>query len=230
MDFLTAAEWTAVRLSLLAAVISVACALPFAIGAAWVLARGRFWGRGVLDALVHMPLVLPPVVTGYILLLLFGVRGPFGAALYHAFGVRLAFTTAAVVLATATMIFPVLVRAIRLSVEAIDTGLDEAARTLGAGAFDRFFSVTLPLMTPGILAGTIVAFAASLGEFGAVITFASNIPGETQTVPLAIYSAIQTPGGDPTAARLTGVSVALAIAGLVLSEVLARRVRRIMGR
>jgi molybdate transport system permease protein len=228
--FLTAAEWSAVRLSLLVALCSVAFSLPFAIGVAWLLARGRFWGRGLLDALVHIPLVLPPVVTGYVLLIVFGVRGPLGSFLYGTFGIRLVFTTAGAVLATAVMAFPLMVRAIRLSIEAIDRGLDEAARTLGAGPFDRFRSVTLPLMTPGILAGGVVAFAAGLGEFGAVITFASNIPGETQTLPLAIYSLIQTPGGDAAAARLAAVSFALAVAGLLLSEVLARKVRRIMGR
>ena len=230
MDFLTSNEWSAFRLSLVVALYSVAFSLPLAIGVAWVLARGRFWGRGILDALVHIPLVLPPVVTGYILLIVFGVRGPIGSLLYSGFGVRLVFTTAGAALATAVMAFPLMVRAIRLSIEAIDHGLDEAARTLGAGPLDRFRTVTLPLMLPGILAGGVVAFAASLGEFGAVITFASNIPGETQTLPLAIYSAIQTPGGDTVAARLATISFALAMAGLVLSEVLARKVRRIMGR
>jgi molybdate transport system permease protein len=177
-----------------------------------------------------MPLVLPPVVVGYVLLLLFGIRGPLGAFLNETLGVRLVFTTGGAALATAVMAFPLMVRAIRLSIEAIDHGLDEAARTLGAGPLDRFRTVTLPLILPGILSGGIVAFAASLGEFGAVITFVSNIPGQTQTLPLAIYSAIQTPGGDAAAARLATLSFVLALAGLILSEVLARKVRRMLGR
>jgi molybdate transport system permease protein len=229
-ELLAPAEWNALRLSLIVALYSVAFSLPLAIAVAWLLARKRFWGRGVLDALVHIPLVLPPVVVGYVLLILFGVRGPLGSFLFETFGIRLVFTTAGAALATAVMAFPLMVRAIRLSIEAIDHGLDEAAQTLGAGPIDRFRTVILPLMLPGILSGGIVAFAASLGEFGAVITFASNIPGETQTLPLAIYSAIQTPGGDAAAARLAMLSFALALAGLILSEFLARKVRRMMGR
>jgi molybdate transport system permease protein len=228
-ELLAPAEWEALRVSLTVALYSVAFSLPLAIAVAWLLARKRFWGRGVVDSLVHVPLVLPPVVVGYVLLVLFGVRGPLGAFLNDTFGVRLVFTTAGAALATAVMAFPLMVRAIRLSIEAIDQGLDEAARTLGAGPLDRFRTVTLPLILPGILSGGIVAFAASLGEFGAVITFASNIPGETQTLPLAIYTAIQTPGGDATAARLATLSFALAMAGLILSEVLARKVRRMLG-
>jgi molybdate transport system permease protein len=230
IDLLTSAEWNALRVSLIVAFYSVAVSLPLAIAVAWLLARKRFWGRGVVDALVHVPLVLPPVVVGYVLLLLFGVRGPLGAFLYETFGIRLVFTTAGAALATAVMAFPLMVRAIRLSLEAIDSGLDEAARTLGAGPFDRFRSVTLPLMLPGILSGVIVAFAAGLGEFGAVITFASNIPGQTQTLPLAIYSAIQTPGGNAAATRLATISFVLAVAGLIAAEAIARRVRRMMGR
>lgn len=229
-ELLAPAEWDALRVSLIVALYSVAFSLPLAIAVAWLLARKRFWGRGILDSLVHVPLVLPPVVVGYVLLVLFGVRGPLGAFLNETFGVRLVFTTAGAALATAVMAFPLMVRAIRLSIEAIDHGLDEAARTLGAGPLDRFRTVTLPLILPGILSGGIVAFAASLGEFGAVITFASNIPGETQTLPLAIYSAIQTPGGDAAAARLATLSFALALAGLILSEILARKVRRMLGR
>jgi molybdate transport system permease protein len=209
---------------------SVAVSLPVAIVVGWLLARKEFWGKALLDGLVHVPLVLPPVVVGYLLLLTFGVRGPIGALLYDWFGVRLVFTAEGASLATAIMFFPLMVRAIRLSVEAIDPGLEAAARTLGAGALDRFLTITLPLMLPGIIAGAIVAFAAGLGEFGAVITFVSNIPGETQTLPLAIYTATQTPGGDATAARLAGVSFALAFAGLLASEFLARRVRRTLGR
>jgi len=227
--WLTPDEWQAVRVSLAVASRSVAFGLPLAVLAAHALARGRFAGRPVLDALVHLPLVMPPVVVGWGLLLLFGVRGPLGSLLQDWFGVRLVFTTAGAALATAVMAFPLMVRAIRLSLEGIDPGLEAAARTLGAGPVDRFVTVTLPLMAPGILAGAVVAFAAGLGEFGAVITFASNIPGETQTLPLAIYAATQVPGGEATAAKLSTVSFTLAIAGLLLSELVARRMRRLLG-
>jgi len=227
--WLTPDEWQAVRLSLSVASRSVAFGLPLAILAAYALARGRFVGRAVLDALVLLPLVMPPVVVGWGLLLLFGVRGPLGALLQDWFGVRLVFTTAGAALATAVMSFPLMVRAIRLSLEGVDPGLEAAARTLGAGPLDRFVTVTLPLMAPGVLAGAVVAFAAGLGEFGAVITFASNIPGETQTLPLAIYAATQAPGGEATAAKLSAVSFVLAIAGLLLSELIARRMRRLLG-
>lgn len=227
---LSAEEWSALRLSLIVALNSTLWSLPLAIAVSWALARGRFWGRGALDALVHMPLVLTPVVVGYILLLIFGIRGPVGGFLNSVFGVRLVFTTSGAILATAVMTFPLIVRAIRLAIEAIDPGLDEAARTLGAGPFDRFLTVTLPLMLPGILSGGIVAFAAGLGEFGAVITFASNIPDETRTIPLAIYSAIQTPGGDAAAFRLVLLSLSMALIALAVSEVLSRRVRRMLGR
>ena len=222
---LSDAETQALWLSLGVALRSVAFSLPIAIGAAWLLSRTRFPGKTLIDGLVHLPLVLPPVVVGYLLLLGFGVRGPAGHWLYETFGLRLAFTTAGASLATAVMAFPLMVRAIRLGLDAVDRGLEDAARTLGAGAFDRFASITLPLMLPGILAGAVVAFAASLGEFGAVITFASNIPGETQTLPLAIYQAIQTPGGDAMATRLALLSIAIALSGLVVSEIMARRVR-----
>lgn len=227
--WLTPDEWQAIRVSLVVATRSVAFGLPLAVLAAYALARGRFAGRMVFDALVHLPLVMPPVVVGWGLLLLFGVRGPLGSLLQDWFGVRLVFTTAGASLATAVMAFPLMVRAIRLSLEGVDPGLEAAARTLGAGPVDRFVTVTLPLMAPGILAGGIVAFAAGLGEFGAVITFASNIPGETQTLPLAIYAATQVPGGEATAAKLSAVSFALAIAGLLLSELIARRMRRLLG-
>ncbi len=223
-------ELAAIGLSLRIALVAVGFALPPAILVAWCLARVRFPGKAFFDGLVHLPLVLPPVVVGYGLLLLFGVRGPLGSWLDQTFGIRLVFTAGGAALATAVMVFPLMVRAVRLSVEALDPGLDEAARTLGAGAFDRFFTVSLPLMLPGILAGGVIAFAASLGEFGAVITFASNVPGETQTLPLAIYAATQTPGGDTAAGRLALVSVGLALAGLILSEILARRVQRMLGR
>ena len=229
MTPLTPAEWDAIRLSLSVAGRSVLFGLPLAVLAAYALARGRFPGRFLLDALVHLPLVLPPVVVGWGLLLLFGVRGPLGALLQDWFGVRLVFTTAGAALATGVMAFPLMVRAIRLSLEAVDPGLEAAARTLGAGRLDRFATVTLPLMAPGVLAGAVIAFAAGLGEFGAVITFASNIEGETQTLPLAIYAATQVPGGEAVAARLSAISVGLAIALLLLSELIARRMHRLLG-
>ncbi|WP_203072053.1 molybdate ABC transporter permease subunit [Falsiroseomonas ponticola] len=223
-------EWTAVRLSLEVASRSVLVSILPAIGVAWLLARGRFPGRMLLDALVHLPLVVPPVVVGWGLLMLFGIQGPIGAPLHEWFGVRLVFTTEGAALATAVMSFPLIVRAVRLGLEHVDPGLEAAARTLGAGPIDRFVTVTLPLMSPGILAGAVTAFAAGLGEFGAVITFASNIPGETQTLPLAIYAATQTPGGEAIAARLAFVSFALAVGGLLLAEVIARRMGRWLGR
>jgi molybdate transport system permease protein len=222
---LSEVELQALWLSLVVALRSVAFSMPLAVAAAWVLSRVRFPGKTLFDGFVHLPLVLPPVVVGYLLLLGFGVRGPIGHALYEMFGVRLAFTSEGASLATAVMSFPLMVRAIRLALDAVDRGLEDAARTLGAGAWDCFASITLPLMLPGVLAGAVVAFAASLGEFGAVITFASNVPGETQTLPLAIYQAIQTPDGDAMAARLATLSIMLALGGLVVSELLARRVR-----
>jgi len=223
-------EWQAVRLSVEVASRSVLVSLAPAVAVAWLLARGRFPGRMLLDALVHLPLVVPPVVVGWALLMLFGIQGPIGAPLHEWFGVRLVFTTEGAALATAVMSFPLIVRAVRLGLEHVDTGLEEAARSLGAGPLDRFATVTLPLMSPGILAGAVTAFAAGLGEFGAVITFASNIPGETQTLPLAIYGATQTPGGEAAAARLAFVSFTLAIGGLLLAEVIARRMGRLLGR
>lgn len=226
---MTAAELDAVRLSLSVALRSVMVSLPVAIAVAWVLTRPRLKGRLLLDALVHLPLVLPPVVVGYLLLLLFGMRGPLGGWLYERFGLQLIFTSSGAALATAVMSFPLLVRAIRISLEAIDPGLEDAARTLGAGPWDRFFTITLPLMLPGILAGAVTAFAAGLGEFGAVITFVSNIPGETRTLPLALYTALQTPGGDALAARLAAISFSLGLLGLVAAELIARRVRRMLG-
>jgi molybdate transport system permease protein len=208
----------------------VGFALPIAVLIAWALARGRFPGRSVLNAVVHLPLVVPPVVTGWLLLVLFGVRGPIGALLYDWFGIRLVFTAAGATLACAVMVFPVMVRSVRLSLEATDPGLDQAARTLGAGWLDRLFNVTLPLASPGILVGAIVAYATCLGEFGAVITFAANIPGETQTLPLAIYSALQVPGGERKAAELSIVSLTLALAGLLASEWAGRRLNAVLGR
>jgi molybdate transport system permease protein len=227
---MTDAELDAVRLSLSIALRSVLVSLPFAILVSWVLTRRRLRGRVLLDALVHLPLVLPPVVVGYLLLLLFGVRGPIGAWLDEQFDVQLVFTSAGAALATAVMSFPLMVRAIRISLEGLDPGLDEAARTLGAGAWDRFFTITLPLIAPGVLAGAVTAFAAGLGEFGAVITFVSNIPGETRTLPLALYTALQTPGGDALAARLAAISFTLGLMSLLAAELLARRVQRALGR
>ena len=227
---LSSEEWQAVRLTLAVAARAVGFGLPVAVLTAWLLARARFPGRSVLNALVHLPLVLPPVVTGWLLLIVFGIRGPVGALLDDWFGVRLVFTTAGAALACALMTFPVMVRAVRLALEAGDPGLEEAARTLGAGRLDRLFSVTLPLASPGILMGAIVGYATCLGEFGAVITFAANIPGETQTLPLAIYAALQAPGGEARAATLSLVSIVLALIGLLLSEWVGRRLNLALGR
>jgi molybdate transport system permease protein len=223
-------EREALWLSLSIAARSVAFNLPFAIAAAWLLTRTRFTGRLLFDAFVHLPLVLPPVVVGYLLLVLFGVRGPVGSWLHEHFGIRLAFTGTGAALAPALLSLPLMVRAIRISLENVDRGLEDAARTLGAGPFDRFVSITLPLILPGVLAGAITAFAAGLGQFGAVITFASNIPGETRTLPLALYTAIQSPDGDALAARLALISLALGLGGLLGSELLARTLRRRLGR
>jgi molybdate transport system permease protein len=223
-------ELDALRLSLEVAVRSVGLSLPLAVAVAWVLTRARFPGRTLLDAFVHLPLVLPPVAVGYVLLLLFGARTALGGWLQHHFGIQLAFTTAGAALATAVMTFPLMVRAIRLSLDNVDRGLEEAARTLGAPPLDRFATITLPLMLPGILAGAVTAFAAGLGEFGAVITFAANIPGVTRTLPLALYTAMQSPAGDALALRLAVISFALGLAGLLASELLVRRVRRYLGR
>src|SRR5579863_3851662 len=230
MMWLTPDESDALRLSLAVATRSVAVSLPLAVAIAWLLTRRRFVGRTLLDALVHLPLVLPPVVVGYGLLVIFGTRGVVGSWLERAFGIELVFTRNGAALATAVMSFPLMVRAMRISLENVDRGLEDAARTLGAGALDRFTTITLPLMLPGVLAGAITAFSAALGEFGAVITFVSNIPGETRTLPLALYAALQTPGGDAAAARLAGISVVLGLCGLLLSEWFARRVRRLLGR
>jgi molybdate transport system permease protein len=226
----TSAELDALRLSLEVATRSVAFSLPLAVLTAWILTRTRFPGRTLFDAFVHLPLVLPPVAVGYVLLLLLGARAPLGAWLHTHFGIRLPFTTAGAALATAAMTFPLMVRAIRLSLENVDRGLEAAARTLGARAWDRFFTITLPLMLPGILAGAVTAFAAGLGEFGAVITFAANIPGVTRTLPLALYTAMQSPEGDPLALRLAILSFALGLTGLLAAELLVRRVRRLLGR
>ncbi len=226
---LTPLEREALGLSLTVAFWSVLASLPLGLATAWLLARREFYGKTLLNGLVHLPLVVPPVVVGYLLLLLFGRRGPLGAWLYDAFGVTVAFTWKGAALAAAVMAFPLMVRAMRLSLEAVDRRLEAAARTLGARRFEVFLTVTLPLMSPGILAGTILAFARSLGEFGATITFVSNIPGETRTLPLALYSLTQTPDGETGALRLTAIAVVLAFASLAASEVLARRIRRHIG-
>jgi molybdate transport system permease protein len=223
---LTSGEWQAVGASLVVGARAVAVALPIALAIAWLLARKRFAGRALVDAAVHAPLVLPPVVVGYALLLVFGIQGPVGHWLDATFGTRLVFTSAGASLAAGVMAFPMMVRAIRLALEGIDPGLELAARSLGARAIDRFLTITLPLALPGIVAAAIVGFAACLGEFGAVITFAANIPGETQTLPLAIYSALQTPGGEQTALKLALVSLAVAVTALIAAEALGRWARR----
>src|SRR5256714_617007 len=198
-------EWVAVPLSLKIALVATAVALPFGIALAWLLARKHFWGKALLDGLVHMPLVLPPVVTGYLLLISFGRRGPLGAFLADHFGIVFAFRWTGAALACAVMGFPLLVRALQLSIDAIDRGLEDAAGTLGANSVWVFVTVTLPLILPGIIAGTILSFARAMGEFGATITFVSNIPGETQTLPSAIYTFTQVPGGESAAFRLTAI-------------------------
>lgn len=228
---LTVEEWEAIHLSLRVATVAMAASMPFAIVIAWLLARGRFPGRAVLDGIVHLPLVMPPVVTGYLLLLAFGRRGPIGAFLENAFGIVLAFRWTGAALAAAIMGFPLLVRAVRLSIEAIDPGLEQAAATLGANRIIVFLSVSLPLMLPGILAGSVLSFARALGEFGATITFVGNIPGVTQTIPTAIYTYTQVPGGETAALRLTAIAIAIAFAALLLSELITRHFgRRILGR
>lgn len=223
-------ELVAIGLSLKVAAWAVATSLPLGVLAALALARGRFWGRNLLDAAVHLPLVLPPVVTGYVLLLLFGRHGPLGRLLFETTGFTFAFRWTGAALAAAVMAFPLLVRAIRLSIDAVDQRLEDAAATLGAGPLWTFLTVTLPLILPGIIAGAILAFARSLGEFGATITFVSNIPGQTETLPLAIYTFTQVPGGDAGALRLTLVAVAISTTALLLSEFIGRRVaRRVVG-
>lgn len=225
-DWLSPEEWTAVRLSLKVALVAMTASLLPGIAVAYALERGRFWGRQVLDVLVHLPLVLPPVVVGYALLLGFGRRGPIGSFLAEQFGIVLSFRWTGAALACAIMGFPLLVRAIRLSLETVDRKLEDAAGTLGAHPAWVFLFVTLPLILPGIIAGMVLSFAKAMGEFGATITFVSNIPGETQTIPSAIYTFTQVPGGEGGALRLTLVSVAISIAALWISEWMARHVRR----
>jgi molybdate transport system permease protein len=221
---MTPEEWTAVRLSLLVAATATLASLPFGLAIAWLLARKDFWGKGLLDTLVHLPLILPPVVTGYLLLVTFGRRAPVGAFLADNFGIVFSFRWTGAALACAIMGFPLLVRAIRLSIEAVDARLEAAAGTLGASPLWVFATVTLPLCLPGVIAGAILCFAKSMGEFGATITFVSNIPGETQTLPSLIYTFTQIPGGDAGAFRLTLVSIAISMLALLGSELLARRI------
>ncbi|MGI9415360.1 MAG: molybdate ABC transporter permease subunit [Hyphomicrobiales bacterium] len=222
---LSDAEIQALLLSLKVSLVAVICALPLAIAVSLVLARREFAGKWLFDGIVHLPLVLPPVVMGYLLLIAFGTNAPIGAWLNETIGLRFVFSWTGAALAAGIVTFPFQVRAVRLALDAIDPGLEQAARTLGAGPLDCLMTVTMPLALPGILAGAITAFAASLGQFGAIITFVSNVPGETRTLPLAIYSAIQTPGGEAAAARLAALSIALALAGLVPSELAARRIK-----
>lgn len=219
-------EWTAVRLSIWVSTWATAVSLPFGILVAWLLARREFPGKAILNGLVHLPLILPPVVTGYLLLLTMGRRGLIGSFLDQHFGIVFAFRWTGAALACGVMAFPLLVRSIRLSMEAVDRRLESAASTLGASPVLVFLTVTLPLVMPGVIAGMILTFAKAMGEFGATITFVSNIPGETQTLPSAIYTYTQVPGGNLGALRLTIVSVVIAMAALIASELLARRISR----
>ncbi|MEM8588440.1 MAG: molybdate ABC transporter permease subunit [Pseudomonadota bacterium] len=228
-DLLSPLEAEALILSLRVALWCVVISLPIGIGTAWLLARKRFPGHLLLSAVVYAPLVVPPVVVGYLLLVLLGRRGVVGAWLYEAFGITVVFTWQGAAIASAIMGFPLMVRAIRLSLDAVDRRLEDAARTLGAGRWRVWLSITLPLTAPGILAGAVLAFARSLGEFGATITFVSNIPGETRTLPLALYSVLQQPGGDAPAMRLAILSLLLAIVAIAASELLARRMRKQLG-
>jgi molybdate transport system permease protein len=220
---LSGEEWGIILLSLKVSIVAVALTLPLAFALALLLARGRFAGKILLDALVHLPLVVPPVVTGWVLLLAFGRSGPIGGWLESWFGVSVMFRWTGAAIAAAVMALPLMVRAIRLSIEAVDRRLEGAARTLGAGRWRAFASITLPLSLPGVLAGAVLGFARSIGEFGATITFVSNIPGETRTLPIAIYAALQVPGGEAMVTRLAVISVLLSLAALLLSELLARR-------
>ncbi len=229
MTWLDPEGWQAVALSLKVATCATLFSLPFAVFIAHVLARREFFGKQLLNGLVHLPLILPPVVTGYLLLITFGRRAPLGGFLEQTLGLVLAFRWTGAALAAAIMGFPLMVRAIRLAIEAVDPGLEQAAATLGAGRMRVFTTVTLPLIFPGIIAGAVLGFAKALGEFGATITFVANIPGQTQTLPSAIYAFLQVPGGETQAIRLVIMSVVLAMGALFASEVLARRARRKMG-
>lgn len=223
---LDATEWGIVALSLKVGGVAMAVTLPIAFALAWLLARVRFPGKVVLDAAIHLPLVVPPVVTGWLLLLAFGPNGPIGARLQEWFGVTVLFRWTGAAIAAGVMALPLMVRAMRISIEAVDRRLENAARTLGAGPWRVFWTLTLPLSTPGVLAGAVLGFARSIGEFGATITFVSNVPGETQTLPLAIYSALQQPGADALVWRLSCVSVGLSLFALIASELLTRRAGR----
>src|SRR5436189_1868551 len=216
-------EWIAIKLSLRIALVATALALPFGLGVAWLLGRKNFWGKALLDGLIHLPLVLPPVVTGYLLLISFGRRGPIGSFLAEHFGLVFSFRWTGAALACGIMGFPLLVRPLRLALEAIDRRLEDAAATLGANRLLVFVTITLPLALPGLIAGFVLCFAKALGEFGATITFVANIPGETQTISAAIYTFTQIPGGDAAAGLLALVAIAIALAALVTSEWLARR-------
>ncbi len=220
---ITAAEWAIIQLSLKVSLVAVLGTLPVAYALAWLLARRQFPGRSLLDALVHLPLVVPPVVTGWLLLILLGRRGPIGALLEEYLGVTLVFQWTGAALAAAVMALPLMVRAMRLSIEAVDRRLVAAARTLGASRWYAFRTITLPLTLPGIMAGAVLGFTRSLGEFGATITFAANIPGETRTLPLAIYTGLQVPGGEGAVTRLAIISILLSLAALLVSEWLIRR-------
>ncbi|CDH03728.1 molybdate ABC transporter permease subunit [Xenorhabdus bovienii] len=222
-------EWQAILLSLKISGISVLFSLPLGILMAWVLARCQFFGKSLLDSIIHLPLVLPPVVVGYLLLLSMGRRGVIGEFLYDWFGVSFAFSWTGAALASAVVAFPLMVRAIRLALEGIDRRLEQAARTLGASSLRVFFTITLPLSLPGVIVGAVLAFARSLGEFGATITFVSNIPGETRTIPLAMYTLIETPGAETAAARLCVIAIVLALVSLMLSEWLTRWGRKRLG-
>ncbi|WP_045960671.1 molybdate ABC transporter permease subunit [Xenorhabdus poinarii] len=222
-------EWQAILLSLKISGIAVLFSLPFGILMAWMLARCQFFGKSLLDSILHLPLVLPPVVVGYLLLISLGRRGIIGEFLYDWFGVSFAFNWTGAALASAVVAFPLMVRAIRLSLESIDRRLEQAARTLGAGSLKVFFTITLPLSLPGIIVGAVLAFARSLGEFGATITFVSNIPGETRTIPLAMYTLIEMPGAETAAARLCLIAIALALISLMLSEWLTRWGKKRLG-
>lgn len=231
MEFfsLSPAETAAMKLSLRVACWAVFFSLPPGVFMAWLISRTRFPGRGLLDSVIHLPLVLPPVVVGYFLLVACGKNGVIGSFLYTHCGITLAFNWKGAVLASAVMAFPLLVRAIRLSLESVDRGLEDAARTLGAGPFRVFFMITLPLSLPGVITGALLAFARSLGEFGATIMFVSNIPGETQTLPLALYTLTQVPGGEAGAMRLCVLAVAVAVAAMVCSNVLAKQCAKKLG-
>jgi molybdate transport system permease protein len=221
--WLTTAEWSAIRLSVVVAATATAASLPFGIALGHLLARRDFWGKSVVETFLSLPLVLPPVVTGYLLLITFGRKGWLGSHLDHWLGVQIVFTWKGAALASAVMAFPLMVRAIRIAFAEVDARLEQAARTLGAGPLDTFFAVTLPLARRGIIAGTVLAFARCMGEFGATVMIAGSIPGETQTIPLYIYDAIQTPGGIERSQRLVLVSIAIAAGALVLAEYLDRR-------